>query len=75
MTAVAEIEVGKAYRHFKGGDYAVVGFCTHSETLETMVLYRARENPDGRIWVRPIEMFKATVLDGTWVVPRFTLIE
>ena len=32
---------GKIFRHFKGDLYLVEDFVKHSETQETMVLYRA----------------------------------
>ena len=35
-----DIRPGK-YRHYKGNDYEVLGLATHSETGETMVVYRA----------------------------------
>lgn len=47
---------GKIFRHFKGDHYLVVDFVTHSETGETMVLYRALYGECG-LYVRPYEMF------------------
>ena len=49
------IETG-CYRHYKGGEYEVLGVVRHSETLEPMVLYRPLYNPSG-MWVRPFAMF------------------
>lgn len=58
------------YRHYKGGDYDVLGVVRHSETLEPMVLYRALYGEQG-LWVRPYAMFCGTVeVDGT-IRPRF----
>ena len=58
------------YRHYKGGDYEVVGTVRHSETLEPMTLYRALYGQRG-LWVRPAAMFLETVdIDGV-VQPRF----
>ena len=52
------------YRHYKGGDYSVVGFARHSETGETMVLYVPLYG-EGGYWVRPLEMFTEEVeVDG-----------
>jgi len=48
------------YRHFKGGNYQVLGVVRHSETLEPMVLYRPLDNDVGA-WVRPHAMFVAGV--------------
>ena len=58
------------YRHYKGGEYDVVGTVRHSETLEPMTLYRALYGQRG-LWVRPAAMFLETVdIDGV-VQPRF----
>lgn len=53
------IRVGAIYRHFKGHLYEVVGECTHSETLEKMVVYKDVDT--GLLWVRPIDMFLSKV--------------
>lgn len=61
------------YRHFKGGNYEVLGVVRHSETLAAMVLYRPMDAALG-LWVRPYEMFCAQVeVDGT-LRPRFALV-
>lgn len=61
------------YRHYKGGDYDVLGVVRHSETLEPLVLYSPRYGDSG-VWVRPYAMFLETVeVDGR-TVPRFALI-
>lgn len=44
------------YRHYKGGEYEVLGMARHSETLAPMVVYRALYGEQG-LWVRPAEMF------------------
>lgn len=44
------------YRHYKGGEYEVIGVARHSETLEPLVLYRPLYNDSG-LWVRPYAMF------------------
>lgn len=48
------------YRHYKGGEYEVLGVVRHSETLEPLVLYRALYGDRGH-WVRPFSMFVETV--------------
>ena len=48
------------YRHYKGGEYDVLGTVRHSETLEPMTLYRALYGQQG-LWVRPAAMFSETV--------------
>lgn len=47
------------YRHFKGNHYYVVGFCKHSETNESMVLYRGLST--GELYCRPYAMFNSPV--------------
>ena len=59
------------YRHYKGGEYEVLGGVRHSESLEPMVLYRPLYNSSGD-WVRPHAMFFGTVeIDGV-TQARFT---
>lgn len=54
-----EILLGR-YRHFKGGEYQVIGLAKHSETGESMVVYRALYG-EGGLWVRPESMFLDTL--------------
>jgi hypothetical protein len=58
------------YRHYKGGEYEVVGLARHSETLEPMVVYRALYGSGG-LWVRPAGMWTEKVEVGGRAVPRF----
>ena len=61
------------YRHYKGGEYEVLGSVRHSETLEPLVLYRALYGEQG-LWVRPHAMFFETVcIDGV-DRPRFVAL-
>lgn len=67
-------KLGK-YKHFKGGLYNVIGVAKHSETLEELVVYEALyENPNGKLWVRPLKMFTETVDRDGKVMPRFEYI-
>lgn len=69
---MAEIRPGR-YRHFKGGEYQVLGMARHSETGEDMVVYRALYG-EGGMWVRPAAMWNETVeRDGATFV-RFTYL-
>ena len=62
------------YVHYKNGKhYTVIDVVTHSETEETMVLYRAEYGNFG-LWVRPIEMFMELVKVEGREVPRFKYI-
>ncbi len=67
--AAAAIPPGR-YRHFKGGEYEVIGIARHSETEETMVVYRALYG-DGAIWVRPADMWNEKIERGGKTFRRF----
>ena len=58
------------YRHYKGGEYEVIGVARHSETDERLVVYRPLDNVTG-LWVRPLTMFLETVTFNGEPVPRF----
>ena len=66
------IRLGR-YRHFKGGEYEVIGVARHSETLEEMVVYRALYGEKG-LWVRPASMWDETVERDGKRIKRFTYI-
>ncbi len=68
-----ELKPGK-YRHFKGGEYELIGIAKHSETQESMVVYRALY-ADGGLWVRPASMWTETVCKNGYEGPRFIYIE
>jgi hypothetical protein len=61
------------YRHYKGGEYEVVGVARHSETLEPMVIYRPLYNESG-LWIRPYSMFFEQVEVAGALQPRFSLV-
>jgi len=58
------------YRHFKGGEYEVIGVARHSETDETLVVYRPLYEDSG-LWVRPLSMFAERVTRGERTTLRF----
>ena len=74
LAHLPEVRLGR-YRHYKGGEYEVVGVARHSETLEPLVVYRPLYKQTG-LWVRPYAMFLEHIeLDGK-LQPRFApLIE
>ena len=61
------------YRHFKGGEYEVIGIARHSETDEPMVVYRALYG-EGDLWVRPESMFLDMVERDGKTFKRFEYI-
>ena len=72
LPPLPSIELGR-YRHYRGGEYEVLGVVRHSETCEPMVLYRPLYNNSGS-WVRPFAMFVEDIdVDGR-VQPRFARI-
>ena len=67
-----KIVPGGLYEHFKGKRYRLIGVAKHSETLEEMVVYEALyENPEGKLWVRPLSMFVEIVEKDGVSRPRF----
>lgn len=69
LPPLPEVKLGR-YRHYKGGDYEVIGVARHSETLEPLVVYRPLYNESGW-WVRPYGMFFESIeIDGR-IQPRF----
>ena len=58
------------YRHFKSGEYELIGVASHSETLEPMVVYRALYG-EGGLWVRPAHMWTEYVEKENYSGPRF----
>ena len=73
MSASSEPVRPGRYRHFKGGEYEVLGVATHSETQERYVVYRPLDRDSG-LWVRPLAMFVETVTHNGAEVLRFTRI-
>lgn len=72
MPPLPETPVGR-YRHYKGGEYEVLGVARHSETLEALVVYRPLYNTSGW-WVRPHTMFFGDVEINGVRLPRFVRI-
>lgn len=68
-----ELKPGK-YRHFKGGEYELIGIAKHSETLEPMVVYRPLYG-EGGLWVRPAAMWTEQIERDGYMGPRFAPID
>lgn len=73
LPALPDTPTGR-YRHYKGGEYEVLGAARHSETLEPLVLYRPLYNATG-FWVRPHAMFFGSLIVEGREVQRFTPID
>lgn len=64
---------GQYYKHFKGNLYQIIDVATHSETMETYVVYRALYGEE-KLWVRPLELFLSDKeVDGKHI-KRFVLV-
>lgn len=55
-----KIKLNTIYRHFKGNLYLVEDIAVHSETKESLVVYRALYD-DCKLYARPIDMFLSEV--------------
>lgn len=56
------MKLGK-YRHYKGGEYEVIGLATESDTEDDIVVYTSLET--GRLFTRRKEVFLGMVdVDG-----------
>lgn len=72
LPALPATRLGR-YRHYKGGEYEVIGVARHSETLEPLVVYRPLYNASG-LWVRPHAMFFGDVETDGRMQPRFAFV-
>lgn len=60
------------YEHYKGNKYLVLGIAKHSETLEPLVVYvTLYDNPQSKMWVRPLKMFMEEIEIEGVKRPRF----
>jgi hypothetical protein len=73
LTPLPETPLGR-YRHYKGGEYEVIGVARHSETLEPLVVYRPLYDDSG-LWVRPHAMFFESIEFEGRMQPRFRFMD
>ena len=52
---ISKVEIGKRYKHYKGGEYEVLYISHHTEQDEELINYC--EVGNSKIWSRPKEMF------------------
>jgi len=64
-------QLGKKYRHYKGGLYEVISMATHSETGESLVIYKSLLF--GSIYARPVSMWFEWIDDNGTSTTRFKL--
>ncbi len=63
------------YKHYKGNLYEVIDTVIHSETLETLVLYKPLYKEKPELWVRPYLMFLENVILNEKQVRRFVKVD
>lgn len=68
-----EIKTG-IYRHYKGGEYRVLGCARHSETGEELVIYQGLDD-ERELWARPKNMFLESVDVNDKEIPRFKYLQ
>ena len=61
-----QIQIGGAYRHFKGFTAKIITIATHTETGESLVVHECNgtavnSNHEDGIYARPLEMFLSEV--------------
>lgn len=69
LPLLLQTRIGR-YRHYKGMQYEVLATVRHSETRESMTLYRALYGEQG-LWVRPSAMFNEDIEVAGLRQPRF----
>ena len=67
-------EIGKLYDHYKGGRYEVITLAKHSETDETLVIYKSIHF--GSVHARPLSMwFEMVAISGQAGIQRFVPVK
>ena len=69
------VRVGQKYKHYRTGTiYLILAVATHTETDETMIVYRAWKSPHHPVWVRPLGIFTSLAMQDGKAVQRFALV-
>jgi hypothetical protein len=55
-------EVGKTYKHYKGGTYIVLTLAKHTENEDIVVVYKSKLF--GGVFVKSLHVWNSTVLDS-----------
>lgn len=64
---------GEKWNHYKGGEYEIITLAVHTETQETMVVYKSLLF--GTIYCRPFSIWYDVVIWENRRVTRFTISE
>jgi len=73
MSQLAQNAKLGVYKHFKGGEYLLLGVARHSEDpSQEFVVYQSMKT--GYNWVRPLKMFFENVERDGYSGPRFKWI-
>ncbi len=63
------------WQHYKGQQYRIIALSRDTENLTWYVVYEALyDNPESKIWHRPVDMFLETVEISGMPTPRFVRI-
>ena len=52
-----KVNIGDIYKHFKGNVYIVVDLTVDSDSLQTRVTYKRKDNNSDTRWSRPLNEF------------------
>ena len=65
---------GQTWKHYKGGQYEIIAMCNHTDTNESLVIYRSLSF--GGFHARPYSEWHDEMKDGEfWLGKRFKLIK
>jgi len=70
FTLMDSVSQDKYFKHFKGNYYKFLYEAKHTETGEELVVYQALYG-EGKIWVRPKDMFYEEISKDGYSGPRF----
>jgi hypothetical protein len=65
------LAAGSKWRHYKGGEYVVLGLAEHTEEEALLVIYQSLGDSEGKAWARPAYDWFALVRNGNKFQERF----
>jgi len=63
---------GEKWKHYKGGVYEVITLANHTETQETLVIYKSLSF--GGVYARPLSMWHDDIQSTSGIQSHFKLI-